>query len=940
MAQKLFLLDGMALAYRAHFAFITRPIVNSQGLNTSAIYGFTNTLLDLIQKQKPTHIALVFDTSAPTARHTLYPEYKANREEMPEDLSAALPHLRRIAEAFQVPILTMDGYEADDIIGTIAHRAEKEDVVSYMVTPDKDFGQLVSDKTLIYRPSYKGDAPEIMGPKEVCEKWGIQRVEQVIDILGLAGDSVDNIPGVPGVGPKTAQKLLSLYDSVEGILENVEQLKGKQKEKFETFAEQAILSKKLATIDTHVPIDTTFEGLILKSADVDAVKTLFAEFEFRTLTKRLFGDTAPAPVKAPAKGETLDLFSLPESAQENPISSETDDDEQLELLSATPLQTLENTPHSYQRITTAEERIRLVDHLSKQKSFCFDTETTGLNARKADIVGIAFSHEAHNGWFVHLSSDPATALNEIELFKAVFENSSIEKIGHNLKYDIAILKRYSIRVQGNLFDTMLAHSLIEPEQRHKMDYLAEAYLNYSPIPFSKLIGEEKEELLPITEVPLEQLAEYATEDADITWQLYQHLVPLLKESEQEKVFYEIEAPLISTLIDMEDEGISIDVNVLNEYSKELATHAEKTQAQIFEEVGHEFNLNSPKQLGEVLFDELKLIEKPKKTRTGQYATNEQVLSTLASHHPIVAHILDYRGTVKLKNTYVDTLPGKVDPETNRVHTTFGQLHTATGRLQSNGPNLQNIPIRTEQGRKIRKAFVAKDAEHRLISADYSQIELRIIAALSQDEGMLQAFRNKEDIHLATAAKVYGISPDEVTREMRSKAKMVNFGIPYGISAFGLAQRLNIARGEAAELIEQYFAQFSGIAHYIEETLIQTRKLGYAETVTGRRRYLRDINSSNQTVRKAADRNAINMPIQGTAADMIKLAMAQIHQQLMDTGMDTRLLLQVHDELVFEAPLTEVETVLPLIEKGMIEALPLEVPIVVETGVGSDWLEAH
>ncbi|MBL4575616.1 MAG: DNA polymerase I, partial [Opitutaceae bacterium] len=894
MLQKLFLLDGMALAYRAHFAFITRPIVNSQGLNTSAIYGFTNTLLDLIQKQKPTHMALVFDTSAPTERHEIFPEYKANRDEMPEDLSIALPHLRRIAEAFQVPVLTLDGYEADDIIGTLALRAEKEEITSYMVTPDKDFGQLVTDKTFIFRPSYKGDAPEILGVKEVCEKWGIERVDQVIDILGLAGDSVDNIPGVPGVGPKTAQKLLALYDSVEGILENVEKLKGKQKEKFENFADQALLSKKLATINIQVPIKASIEGLILKSPDMDAVKSLFAEFEFRTLTKRLFGETAPAPIKTPAKGETLDLFAPPPPSKEETEEASADTDGQLELISATPFQTIENTPHTYKRIITGEERIQLADQLSKEKSFCFDTETTSLIARKADLVGIAFSHKAHEGWFVHISTDSAIAAKELAPFKTVFENAGIQKVGHNLKYDIAVLKHYDIRVEGPLFDTMLAHSLVEPEQRHKMDYLAETCLNYSPIPFSKLIGEEKENLIPITEAPPEQLAEYATEDADITWQLYQHLTPLLKECDQEKVFYEIEVPLIRTLIDMEDAGISIDTVILGEYSKELAAHAEEVEKQIFEEVGHEFNLKSPKQLGEVLFEELKLIEKPKKTRTGQYATNEQILSTLANDHPIIARILDYRGTVKLKNTYVDTLPGTVDPTTNRIHTTFGQLLTATGRLQSNSPNLQNIPIRTEQGRKIRKAFIAKDTDHRLISADYSQIELRIIAALSKDEGMLKAFRNNEDIHLATAAKIYNVSPEEVTREMRSKAKMVNFGIPYGISAFGLAQRLNIPRREAAELIEQYFAQFSGIANYIEETLLRTRKLGYAETVTGRKRQLRDINSANQTMKKAANRNAINMPIQGTAADMIKLAMAHIHQELVETKMATRLLLQVHD----------------------------------------------
>lgn len=928
MEKRLFLLDGMALAYRAHFAFIARPIRTSGGTNTSALFGFANTLLELIENQKPTHMAVVFDTSVPTARHELYPPYKANREDMPEELSEALPHLQRFAKAFGVKVVTKDGYEADDIIGTLAGQAESEGFETFMVTPDKDFGQLVSEHVNIYKPGTKGGAAEILGVPEVLSRWEIERVEQVIDMLGLIGDSSDNIPGVPGVGPKTAVKLIGQFGSLENLLEHANEVKGKMGEKLAEFAKQARLSKTLATIDTHVPLDVTPDALAFAAPNTSALEELFKEFEFRTLAKRTLGVAAP---NQPPPGSQGELFGseIPRQTESEPSAAHPTH------------QTIADVGHDYSHITDTPGRAALAAELAALKAFCFDTETTGLEPRSANLVGLSFSWEAGKACFVRMPAAFDEAREALEVFRSIFADEKIEKSGHNLKFDLAVLKRYGIEVEGPIVDTMLVHALIAPEQRHGMDYLSEVHLDYSPIPITTLIGDGKESpQKTVAEAVPERLAEYAAEDADVTWQLRGALLPLLREQGQERVYNEVEGPLVRVLVDMEHEGIALDPAVLEVIGKKLEEQTALTEKAIFDAVGHEFNLNSPKQLGEVLFDELKLSDKPKKTRTGQYATNEQTLLSLATTNPIVQSILDYRETVKLKNTYVDALPAAIDPNTGRVHTNFSQLRAATGRLASDNPNLQNIPIRSAQGREIRRAFVARSPDWLLLSADYSQIELRIIAALSKDPGMLEAFAKGEDIHLATAAKVYGVPPKEVTREMRAKAKMVNFGIPYGISPFGLAQRLGASRTEAAELIDGYFKQFAGIRGYIEQTLEYCRKKGYAETVTGRRRYLPDINSSNGTIRGSAERNAINMPIQGTAADMIKIAMARIHRDLRERGLQTRLLLQVHDELLFEVRRDEEETVRVLVEDRMKNAIPLEVPIIIEMGTGNNWLEAH
>ncbi len=954
MEKRLFLLDGMALAYRAHFAFIARPIRSSKGVNTSALFGFASTLLDLIEREKPTHMAVVFDTEAPTARHHLYPEYKANRQEMPEDLSVALPQLRRFATAFGIPVIAMDGYEADDVIGTLATQAEPLGFETYMVTPDKDFGQLVSEHVRIYKPGLKGEPPEVLGVSEVLARWEITRVDQVIDMLGLIGDSTDNIPGVPGVGPKTAQKLIAEFGSLETLLERVAEVKGRMREKLEQHAAQARLSRVLATIDRQVPLAVAPESLVLGTPDSPALATLFAEFEFRTLARRALGPAAdaagtpstptprPTPARRDAHSGQGDLFpgDAPPPAAVPPSESEAT--AQLDLGMPPAHRTIADVPHAYEHITSAEGRARLADTLRRLPSFCFDTETDGLEPRHATLVGLSFAWEPHRGCFVRLPADPAAAREALEVFRPVFADAAIEKVGHNLKFDLAVLKAHGVTVEGALVDTMLAHALLEPDQRHGMDYLSEVILDYTPIPLTRLIGEvttpggQKR----VSDVDPEALAEYSAEDADVTLQLRGRLEALLRERGQERVFREVEMPLVRVLVDMEHEGIAVDTAALASFGTSLEGQARALEARIAELAGRPFNLNSPRQLGEILFDELKLADRPKKTRTGQYATNEQTLLALSGSHPIVAAILEYRELVKLKGTYVDALPAAVDPRTRRVHTHFGQLRTATGRLNSDNPNLQNIPIRTEQGREIRRAFIARNADWVLLSADYSQIELRIIAALSGDPGMLEAFARGDDIHTATAARIYGVGPADVTREMRARAKMVNFGIPYGISAFGLAQRLNIPRAEAAALIDGYFTQFAGIRSYIDGTIEFARRHGYVETVIGRRRALPDVGSANATTRSAAERNAINTPIQGTAADMIKLAMVRVHEELARRRLAARLLLQVHDELLLEVPRAEVDEVRDLVEKSMKTALPLAVPIVVETGVGDNWLEAH
>ena len=929
--KSLYLLDGMALAYRAHFALIRSPIYTSKGFNTSAIFGFTATLIDLITKQKPSHLAVVFDTSAPTERHRIHPEYKANREDMPEDLSATMPHLDRVAKAFGIPVLKLDGYEADDIIGTLAHRAEADGFDEiYMVTPDKDFGQLVTEKIKMYRPGRKGDDGEILGIKEIKEKWGIARVDQVIDILGLCGDTADNIPGVPGIGPKTAEKLLAQYDTVEGILDHVDELKGKQQEKVRDNANQALMSKVLATIQLDVPIEADWEAILLEQPDQTKLVPLLIEFEFRTLGKRIFG----ADFSAQEAATEIVLMSEDDEKMAIPSSSLATTSPQLDLLPDIAFKKLADVKTDYRIVKSNTELVKLVTTLTAAKIFAFDTETTALNPRTAKLVGISFSNETHTGYWV-----PATE-ESLAVLSSLFANESLTKIGHNLKFDLSVLAENDCPVAGLCYDTMLAHALIDPEQRHGLDTLSEDFLQYSPVRFSELLSDAKKgETIDYSDVAEQDLANYAIEDSDVTLQLWKIFQPKLEECGQAKVFYEIETPLLPVLVAMEREGIRLCESTLATTGESLTEHIAELEASIYAVAGREFNLNSPKQLGEVLFDELKLVEKPKKTKTGQYATNEQVLSNLAPKHNIVAELLEYRQLTKLKSTYIDSLPNSVDLVTGRIHTHYGQAQTATGRLSSNDPNLQNIPVRSPKGREIRKAFVPRQG-WKLLAADYSQIELRILAALTGDVGLLTAFKEGQDIHTATAAKIFDVLPGEVTREQRSTAKMVNFGIPYGISAFGLAQRLgNVSRTEAQEIIDSYFAQFPGIPGYMELQKESAKENGYVETQCGRRRQIRDINSGNGTIR-AAERNAINMPIQGTAADMIKIAMVRIQKSITEKGLKSRMLLQVHDELIFDMEPNEEADLIELIKKAMIGALELPCPIEIDIGIGENWLEAH
>ncbi len=960
MAKKLFLLDGMALVYRAHFAFISRPILTSKGVNTSALYGFTQTLLDILKNQQPTHLGVAFDTEAPTQRHLEFADYKATRQEMPEDLSAALPHVRRMVEALNIPLLILDGYEADDIIGTLVRRAEQEGFQSYMVTSDKDFGQLVNPSTFIFKPSRSGEGVEIIGLPEVQSRWGVQRAEQVVDVLALMGDASDNIPGVPGIGEKTAMKLIAQYGTVENLLAHAGELTGRVKQTLESNREQALLSRRLATIICDVPLAVELEALKVQPFDEAKLKGLLVEFEFNSIGRRIFGEgfkagrgaegpkskvQSPKSLSAAAGekgGEQLVLVGETEGAAEEARAEPT-------AMSAN-LKTIADVPHHYHLVASPAERTKLVQTLQGLDSFCFDTETTGLDPKDARLVGLALSFAPHTGYYVPISQDdpsklrtPHSALRTSPIlgeFRPVLESERIEKVGHNLKFDLSVLKWHGVSVRGKLFDTMVAHSLIEPEMRHGMDYLSEVYLGYTPVAISQLIGDAKASQINMADVPVAKVAEYSAEDADVTWQLRAALEPLLKEKGQERVFYEIESPLIPVLVDMEFEGIQVDAAALAEFAAQLSKELDESEQAVYRLAGTRFNLNSPRQLGQILFDILKIGDAPKKTKTGQYATDEQTLAALAADHEIVQRLLEHRTASKLKSTYADALPEAIWPKSGRVHTTYNQVMTTTGRLNSQNPNLQNIPIRTERGQEIRKAFVPRSGEYRLLSADYSQIELRILAALSHEAAMLEAFQAGADIHAATAARVFGVSAESVTPEMRRKAKMVNFGIAYGISAFGLSQRLGIPRAEAGEIIDQYFKQFPGIRRYMDETIAFARRQGYVETVTGRRRYLRDIRSANNTVRGAAERNAINAPIQGTAADMIKLAMITIAEELKCRKLKTRMLLQVHDELVFDLYLPEKEAVLPLVEEKMKSAIPLDVPMVVEMGVGDNWLAAH
>ena len=937
MTKKLFLLDGMALIYRAHFALSKTPRFTSGGLNTSAVLGFTNTLLEVIRKENPTHMAVVFDTEAPTERHTDFADYKAHREAMPEDLSTAIPYIFKLILGFNIPVITSDGYEADDIIGTLAKKAEAKGYNVFCMTPDKDFAQLVSDKIFIYKPARLGNEMEILGVKEVLAKWEVERVEQVIDILGLWGDAVDNIPGIPGVGEKTAKSLIKQYGSVEGIIEHADELKGKLQENVKQYAEQGLLSKKLATINLNAPVELDEAGLEMCAPSKDLLEPLFAELEFRTLGKRVFGDDFSI-TEIKSVGVQTDLFGAPVATGRTTLTVDVQDIAEPEI--STPAKNINSVPHEYHLADTVEKRKALTDILAKQKSFCFDTETTGTDANDCELVGLSFAVKPGEAWYVPVPEDQEATKSIVNEFREVMENPTIGKIGQNIKYDILMLKWYGVQMRGDLFDTMMAHYVIDPDTRHNMDVLSENYLGYKPVSITELIGPKGKGQGSMRDVEVEKIKEYAAEDADITLQLEAVFAPKLKEVEAEKLIHEIENPLIYVLADMEFEGVKIDHETLKEFSKELEKDIARYEKIVYEKAGVRFNIASPKQLGEVLFEKLMLDPKAKKTKTGQYQTGEDVLMSLAAKSDIVRDILDFRQLQKLKSTYVDALPTMVNKKTGRVHTSYNQAVAATGRLSSVNPNLQNIPIRTERGREVRKAFIPRDEGHTIVSADYSQIELRIIAEISKDPNMTEAFVQNLDIHTATAANVYGVALDQVSSDQRRNAKAVNFGIIYGQSAFGLSQSLGIPRKEAADIIDNYFARFPGIKQYMADTMNFARENGFVCTLMGRRRYLRDINSANATVRGFAERNAINAPIQGSAADMIKIAMINIHREFCARKLDARMTMQVHDELVFDVPHNEVEIVKPIIVENMKNAIKTTVPILVEIGSGVNWLEAH
>ena len=940
--KKLFLLDAYALIYRAFFALSKNPRMNSKGVNTSAVMGFLNSLYEILQKEKPTHIGVAFDVSGTAQRQAEYSEYKANREKMPDDLRDSIPYIIRLIEAFNIPVYGVEGYEADDVIGTLSKKAEQQGFITYMMTPDKDFGQLVTDKILLYKPAKFGEPAQVWGPKEVCERYGIKEPKQLIDILGLWGDAADNIPGIPGIGEKTAAQLVQKYGSVENLIAHADELKGKQKENVINFAEQGLLSKALATINLEVPVEFNEEELKTKEPDVPTLMALFEELEFKTFAKRFLedykkthGDVPQAETPTP-KPSAPNLFSTTPPSSEFDLFHQGDNSGLLEFSDKDSAKTV---PHDYKLVENDADIKSLVDLLCKQKQFVFDTETTNIDVYSAELVGLSFAIKAHEAWYLSMPADREACQKKLELLRPLFENEGIRKIGQNLKYDISMLAQYGISVKGPMFDTMLAHYLLEPEQRHNMDYLAEVYLNYLTIPIEDLIGKGRQQKT-MREVPVEQVKEYAAEDADITLQLYEKLMPLLKENGVEKLFYEIEMPLVPVLSRMEANGVKIDTENLQQISEEFGKEIRKIEEQIYGAAGTPFNIASPKQLGEILFEKLKIDEKAKKTKTGQYATGEDVLQKLSHKHPIIQMILDYRSFTKLKSTYLDALPALVNPKDGLIHTSYNQAVTATGRLSSNNPNLQNIPVRTEKGREIRRAFVPRSPQYTLLAADYSQIELRIIAHLSQDPAMVNDFNLGHDIHAATAAKVFHVPMEQVTKEQRSRAKAVNFGIIYGMSAFGLAERMELSRSEAADIIKKYFEEYAGIKEYMNRSIALARERGYAETILGRRRYLRDINGANSVVRGFAERNAINAPIQGSSADMIKIAMIGIHQELERLKMQSKMILQVHDELVFDAHLDELDTLKAIVNDKMVNALPLSVPVVVEMNTGSNWLEAH
>ncbi len=913
--KKLFLLDAMALIYRAYFAFQRNPRINSKGFNTGAVLGFTNTLYDVLKNRKPTHIGVAFDTQAVNFRKEEFDSYKANRQAMPEDLALSIPLIKKVVEGFNIPVLFKDGYEADDVIGTLAKKAEKEGFKVFMMTPDKDFAQLVSDNIFMYKPARMGNAAEVWGVEQVKERFGVDNPLQVIDILGLWGDSSDNIPGIPGIGEKRAKELIKRYGSVEEVIAHADELKGKMAENVKNFAGQGLDSKRLATIELDVPIEFDEKALQVKEPNEKLLKELFDELEFVTLGRRIFNDLG----KNKKEGQASLFEDIPE--EDKPA-------------------TMENTGHDYVLVETPEQIKELAHKLSSLKSFCFDTETTALDAHQAELVGIAFSWEKSKGYFLYLPDNYGDAMEILEDFKGIFEDEKIEKTGHNLKYDMSVLKWYDIEVKGKIFDTMIAHYLLEPDMKHGMDFLSVKYLNYEPEPIEKLIGKKGKSQKNMRQVDKETVKEYACEDADITMQLRSVFEPKLKETGTYKLFEEVEMPLVEVLTAMETEGVNIDTDSLLNFSEKLAEDISRVEKEIYELAGHEFNIGSPKQLGVVLFEELKITDKPKRTKTKQYKTGEEILVKLKKKHPVVEKILEYRGLTKLKSTYADALPRMINPRTRRIHTSYNQAVASTGRLSSNNPNLQNIPNRTARGREIRKSFIPRNKNYVLFAADYSQIELRLIAHFSGDLSMISDFDMGKDIHLATAARVYGVSESEVTKEMRSRAKSVNFGIIYGISAFGLAENLNISRSEAARIINQYFREYPEIKNFMDKQIAFARQHGYVETILGRRRYLRDINSANAMVRAFAERNAINAPIQGSSADMIKVAMIDIYKELNKRQMDAKMILQVHDELVFDVPKKEVDLLKTIVEDKMVNAIKLKVPVVVDSNTGANWLEAH
>ncbi|MCI1267765.1 MAG: DNA polymerase I [Saprospiraceae bacterium] len=923
--KKLFLIDGHAILYRSHYAFIARPLINSKGLNTSAISGFIRTLWDIINKEKPTHLAVAFDLSGPTFRHIAFPEYKANREAQPEDITIALPIVKKIIQAFNIPIVTLEGFEADDIIGTLAKQAAKEGFTVFMVTPDKDYGQLVEDHIFMYKPSRQGNGIDILGPKEIIASWGINRVDQVIDMLGLQGDSVDNIPGVPGVGEKTAAKLLLEFDNIENLIQNADRVAGKIKEKIITFADQAILSKKLATIDIEVPVQFDEKAYRLEGFDKVQIAEIFKDLEFKSLAQSVLG-VSEKPNSLFSESE----YNIPQeqaSAEPKPYSVAD--------------RNIDNTEHHYQLVQTNTEIEELLNLLNQHESISFDTETTGLNATQVELVGMSFCLAESKAYYVPVPDQQTEAQNLVNRFKNILEDPSKKFIGQNIKYDMLMMRQYGVQIPKPAFDTMIAHYLLEPDARHKLDYLAQAYLNYRMVPIEELIGKRGNDQGNMRQVSLDKIKEYAGEDADMTLQLKPILEQDLIKNNLDKINIEIELPLVKVLCDVEHEGVRIDADFLNNYSVVLGAQILDAEKLIYQKAGTRFNIASPKQVGDVLFDKLKIPYKWKKTATNQYSTDEDKLSELSEEHEIVRDILEHRKLSKLKSTYVDTLPLLINPKTGRVHSSFNQARAATGRLSSENPNLQNIPIKGEAGKEIRKAFIPRNSEYILLSADYSQIELRLIAEISKEEAMMDAFIKAQDIHRATAAKVYGVPYDEVTSDQRRNAKTVNFSILYGAGSTNISRQLGIPRNEAKELIDQYFKTYNGLKTYMGSVVEAARKDGFVQTMLGRKRVLRDINSRNALARSVAERVAINTPIQGTAADLIKLAMIHIHQKFGELNCKSKMILQVHDELVFDVHRDELIMVKEIVEYEMKHAIPnLTVPIEVGMGTGENWLEAH